>query len=91
MRPYPIAPLSDSSDTKNPGRGRKLSEKESSRNWACLVWKFLVELVRVFCTYLGAPNCHIVKKPKNPKFYDFYIFFCIRPIYVLFSRFGAIR
>ena len=28
-----------------------------------------MELVRVFCTYLGAPNCHVAKNPKNPKIY----------------------
>ena len=46
------------------GRGgvEKKSEKKSSQNWACLVWKFLMELVRVFCTYLEAPSSHIVKK-----------------------------
>ena len=70
MRSYPLAPLSVGSAGKIEDRGSEKSEKKSSQNWACLVWKFLMELVRVFCTYLGAPNRHIAKNPKNPKIYS---------------------
>ena len=65
--PYPLAPpgLSVGSAGKIEDRGSEKSEKKSSQNWACLVWKFLMELVRVFCTYLGAPNRHIVKNQKQ--------------------------
>ena len=47
------------------GRGLKKVEKKSSQNGVCLVWKFLVDLVRVFCTYLEPPNSHIEQNPKN--------------------------
>ena len=69
--PYPLAPpgLSVGSAGKIEDRGSEKSEKKSSQNWACLAWKFLVELVGVFCTYLGAPNRHIAKNPTNPKIY----------------------
>ena len=39
-------------------------ENKSSQNGACLAWKSLVDLGRVFCTYLEPPNSHIVQKPK---------------------------
>ena len=73
MRPYPLAPLSVGSAGKIEDRGSEKSGKKSSQNWACLVWKFLVELVRVFCTYLGAPNRHIAKNPKKTFFYRKFI------------------
>ena len=70
MRPYPLAPLSVGSAGKIEDRGSEKSEKKKFQNWACLVWKFLMELVRVFCTYLGAPNRHIAKNQTNPKMYS---------------------
>ena len=67
MRRYPLAPLSVGSAGKIEDMGVGKVGEKSSQNWACLVWKFLMELVRVFSTYLGAPNRHIANNPKKSK------------------------
>ena len=73
--PYPIPPIQKSRE------GAKKVEKTSSQNWACLVWKFLMELVGVFCTYLGAPNCHIVKNPKKSENLPIFLFALFSPYF----------
>ena len=39
-----------------------------SQNDACLVGKMTAPLVRVFCTHLEPPNCHIAKKQNVSRF-----------------------
>ena len=52
-------------DTQNIDRLNFLVQNiKSSQNRACLVWKILVDLGRVFCTYLEPPNSHIMQNPK---------------------------
>ena len=42
-------------------------EKKSSQKWGGLVWKILVDLGRVFCTYLEPPSSHIMQNQKNDR------------------------
>ena len=53
----------------------KTNPEKGSQNGACLVWGFFLDLVRVFCTYVEAPNSQnmVYEQQRKNGVSDFYL------------------